>query len=209
MTPGWDSPAYVSCLARALRHDSDLGEGLLELAAFMKKNRCKIERNCSKKEAAIQKQLYSILIGKIPNGWNPPVSKRLAAFGIDAVGVGQMSQSYANKSVCLWQTFCVGTVWHKHEAFALTDVSDSDLIHNSFEFFGLKLQKIQPHLGMLFGKTIVNGWHMSSRMHEAICLPCIFGCNSLPTNSLASISSTLPNSSTKDETGYYLNCPIL
>ena len=84
-TPGLDSPAYVSSLARALWHGSDLGEGLLEFAAYIRKIRCKIERNCSIKEVAIQKQLYSILIGKIPNGWNPRVSSRLAAYGVDSL----------------------------------------------------------------------------------------------------------------------------
>ena len=117
---------------------------------------------------ARQKQLFNILIGKIPNGWNPLVSKRLAAFGVDFV-----------------------------------------VIHDPLEFFKLKLKKIQPHLRMSLVKTIANGWHTSSRMYEATCLPCIFGCNSLPNNALASTSSALPNSSTKDETGHYLICPIL
>ena len=46
-------------------------------------------------------------------------------------------------------------------------------------------------------------------MHEATCLPCVFGCNALPSCTLASINTTLPNSSTKDETAHYLICPIM
>ena len=41
-TPCWDSLAYVSNLACALRHDNDLGEGLPEFAAYIRKIRCKI-----------------------------------------------------------------------------------------------------------------------------------------------------------------------
>ena len=167
VTPGWDSPAYVSNLANALRPDTGLGVGLLEFAAYMKKICGKIERNCPIKKVAIQKQHYSILINNIPNGCNTLVSKRLAAFGID-----------------------------------------SNLSHDSLEFFKLKLKMIQPHLRMSFIKTLTNGWHTASRMHEAICLPCIFGCNALPNNCLAPIDATLP-SSIKDETASYLICPIL
>jgi len=133
----------------------------------MRKIRCKIERNRCIKDIAIQKQLYSILIGKIHNGWNPLVSKRLGDYGIE-----------------------------------------SALINDSFEFFKLKLKRIQPHLRMTFVKTLTNGWHTSSRMHEAVCLPCIFGCNSLPNNLICSFD----NNSCKpirDETAHYLNCPIL
>ena len=46
-------------------------------------------------------------------------------------------------------------------------------------------------------------------MHEAICLPCIVGCNALPSNCLAPISSNLPNKIIRDETAHYLACPIL
>ena len=151
MTPGWDSPAYVSCLALALRQDcqpdSHRDHGA-QFAEYMSKIRCKIERNRSIKEIAIQKQLCSILISKIHNGWNPLVSKRLGDYGIE-----------------------------------------SALIHDSLEFFKLKLKKIQPHLRMSFVKTLTNGWHTSSRMHEAICLPCIFECNSLPINSISTSDS--------------------
>ena len=139
-----------------------------EFSDYMRKVKCKIEQHGSIKEVAIQKQLYSILMGKIPNGWNPLISKRLCAFGVE-----------------------------------------SDLIHNSFEFFRLKLRRIQPHLRMSFVKTLTNGLHTSSRMHEAVCLPCIFGCNALPNNSLALPASTLPLSSTKDETAQYLICSIM
>ena len=45
-------------------------------------------------------------------------------------------------------------------------------------------------------------------MHEALCLPCIFGCNSLPDNTIALSSSVEPASSTKDETAHYPICPI-
>ena len=86
---------------------------------------------------------------------------------------------------------------------------DSDLIHDSFEFFKLKLKKIQPHLRMLFVKTLTNGWHTSSRMHEATCLPCIFGCNALPSTCLAPIQDNLPKKVIRDETAHYLVCPIL
>ena len=63
MTPGWDSPAYVSNLANgiyALRPDNGLGVGLSESAAYVKKDCSKIDRKCLIKEVAIQKQLYSI-----------------------------------------------------------------------------------------------------------------------------------------------------
>ena len=36
-TPGWDSPAYVSSLACALRHDNGIGEGLPEFVAYIRK----------------------------------------------------------------------------------------------------------------------------------------------------------------------------
>jgi len=52
-TPGWDSHAFVSNLACALRHDNDLGAGVPEFAAFIRKIKCKIERNCSIQEEAI------------------------------------------------------------------------------------------------------------------------------------------------------------
>ena len=87
MTPGWDSPAYVSCLALALQQDCqpdshrDHGAQFVE---YMRKIQCKIERNRSITEIAIQKQLYSILVGKIHNGWNPLVSKRLGDYGIES-----------------------------------------------------------------------------------------------------------------------------
>ena len=61
-TPGWDSPAYVSRLACALRLDNGIGVGLPEFATFLSKMKRRIERNCSIKEVAIQKQLYNILI---------------------------------------------------------------------------------------------------------------------------------------------------
>ena len=62
---------------------------------------------------------------------------------------------------------------------------------------------------MLFVKTLINGWHTSSRMHEAIGLPCIFGCNALPSTCLAPIHANLPNKIIRDETAHYLACPIL
>ena len=77
---------------------------------------------------------------------------------------------------------------------------DSDLLNNSFGFFGVKLKIIQPHLRMLFVKTLTDGWHTSSRMHEATWLPCIFGSNSLPINAIALSASVVPAISTKDET---------
>ena len=116
------------------------------------------------KEIAIQTQLYNILIGKIHNGWNPLVSKRLGDYGIE-----------------------------------------SALIYDSFEFFKLKLKKIQTHLRMSFVKTLTNGWHTSSRMHEAICLPYIFGCNSLPINLIATFHNSSSSSCRpiQDETAHY------
>ena len=73
----------------------------------------------------------------------------------------------------------------------------------------MQLKGLQPHLRMSFIKTVTNGWHTSSRMHEAICLPCIFGCNALPDNSLASSSTTPLSNSIRDETAHYMSCPIL
>ena len=88
---------------------------------------------------------------------------------------------------------------------------ESALIHDSFEFFKWKLKKIQPHLRMSFVKTLTNGWHTSSRMHGATCLPCIFGCNSFPSNSIATFDNKSSSSCRpiKDETAHYLNCPIM
>ena len=61
---------------------------------------------------------------------------------------------------------------------------------------------------MSFVKALTNGWHTSSRMHEAICLPCIFGCNALPNTCSAPIHATHP-SSIRDETAHYLDCPFM
>ena len=117
----------------------------------MTKIRRMIKQNRSIKEIAIQKKVYSVLIAKIPNGWNPLVSKRLRAYGVD-----------------------------------------SDLINNWVDV-----------------KTVTNGWHTSSRMHEATCLPCILGYNSLPINTIALSASVVPASSTKDQAMHCLICPIL
>ena len=73
----------------------------------------------------------------------------------------------------------------------------------------MKIKKIQPHLRLPFVKTLTNGWHTSSRMHEAICLPCILGCSSLPNNSIATFESSSSSRPVKDETAHYLNCPIM
>ena len=62
---------------------------------------------------------------------------------------------------------------------------------------------------MLFVKTITNGWHTSSRMHEATCLPCIFGCNSLPNSCIALASTAGLCAAPKDETAHYLICPLM
>ena len=83
-----------------------------------------------------------------------------------------------------------------------------NLMHDSCEYFKSKLKGIQPHLRMSFIKTLTNGWHTSSRMHEATCLPCIFGCNALPSNCLAPIQSSRINITIKDETAHYLSCLI-
>ena len=45
-------------------------------------------------------------------------------------------------------------------------------------------------------------------MHEAICLPCLFGCNALPSNCLAPIRSSRISLTIKDETAHYLSCLI-
>ena len=58
------SLAYVSNLACVLRHDSDIGAGLPEFTAHIRNKLGKIERNCSIKEVASKKQLYSNVIGK-------------------------------------------------------------------------------------------------------------------------------------------------
>ena len=46
-------------------------------------------------------------------------------------------------------------------------------------------------------------------MHEALCLPCISGCCSLPSLTIASSASVPMGSDTGDETAHYLICPIL
>ena len=71
ITPGWDSPAYVSRLAGALRIGKSIGAGLPEFAAIISKMKRMIERNCSTKEVAIPNQLHNILVHNIQNGWNP------------------------------------------------------------------------------------------------------------------------------------------
>ena len=81
-------------------------------------------------------------------------------------------------------------------------------LHNSFEFYKERLSYLQPHLRMLFVKTITNAWHTSTRMHEDVILPCIFGCNHLPTLTLA-VPSAEDNVSICDDTAHYLCCPIL
>ena len=168
ITPGWDSPAYVSLLANAVKIDNPVGDGLPEFAAYISKLKCKLDRNRSIQEIAVQKEVYNILIKSIPNGWNPLVSKRLVDFGVN-----------------------------------------SELMHDSYSYYCMQLRGLQPHLRMTFIKTVTNGWHTSSRMHEAICLPCIFGCNALPDNSLASSSTTPLSNSIRDETAHYMSCPIL
>ena len=60
VTPGWDSPAYVSNLAAAMQHSNSIGIGVPEFAAYMKKMCRMIERNCPIQEIAIQKQLSSM-----------------------------------------------------------------------------------------------------------------------------------------------------
>ena len=85
----------------------------------------------------------------------------------------------------------------------------SNLVHDTFDYYNVQLKGLQPHLRMSFIKTITNGWHTSSRMHEATCLPCIFGCNALPDNCLISSTSAPHGNSIRDETAHYLSCPIL
>ena len=62
---------------------------------------------------------------------------------------------------------------------------------------------------MLFVKTITNAWHTSTRVHEAESLPCIFGCNALSGLTVAIPSSANRDCNIRDETAYYLICPIL
>ena len=85
---------------------------------------------------------------------------------------------------------------------------DLPLLFNSFEFFKERRKHLQPHLRMLFVKTITNAWHTSSRMHEDEVLPCIFGCNHLPCCTLATPSSS-GSVTICDETAPYLICPSL
>ena len=100
--------------------------------------------------------------------------------------------------------------WNSLISRRLSDFGvESDLMHNSFEFFRVKLKRIQPHLRMSFIKTLTNGWHTSSRMHEATCLPCIFGCQALPSSCMAPINNDASTKVIRDETAHYLNCPIL
>ena len=88
-------------------------------------------------------------------------------------------------------------------------IMPAHIINISFEYFRAKLKRTQPHLSMLFVKTITNGWHTSSRMHEAICLPCIFGCNALPNNCIAPAATAGLSAAPKDETAHYLICPLM
>ena len=63
LTPGWDAPANVSCLALALQQDcqpDSLRDHGAEFAEYMRQIRCKIDLNRCINEMAIQKQLYSI-----------------------------------------------------------------------------------------------------------------------------------------------------
>ena len=83
-TPGWDAPAYASLLANAVKIDNPVGDGLPEFAAYISKLKCKLDRNLSIQDIAVQKEVYNILIKSIPNGWNPLVSKRLVDFGINS-----------------------------------------------------------------------------------------------------------------------------
>ena len=56
---------------------------------------------------------------------------------------------------------------------------------------------------------ITNAWHTSSRMHEAVCLPCIFGCNAFSNLTIAVPASVNRDRNIRDETAHYLICPIL
>ena len=127
VTPGWDMPAYVSNLACALRHDNALGEGVPEFAAYIRKIRCKIDRNCSIQELAIQKQLYNILIGKIPNGWNPLISRRLSDFGVDLACFGPAG---------MWR---YNIHWYRFESYRLLGHSPIQLksvpMHNNNQHY--------------------------------------------------------------------------
>ena len=216
LTPGWDAPVYVSLLANAVKIDNPVGDGLPEFAAYISKLKCKLDRNLSIQDIAVQKEVYNILIKSIPNGWNPLVSKRLVDFGINS----ELMHDFGVDLAC----FGPAGVWlgPRREAFFVPQVKrasglgrrhshfgQSELIHDSYSYYSVQLKGLQPHLRMSFIKTVTNGWHTSSRMHEAICLPCIFGCNALPDNCLASSNTTPLSNSIRDETAHYVSCPIL
>ena len=109
----------------------------------MKKICGKIKRNCPIKEVAIQKQLYSILINNITNGWNPLVSKRLAAYALRHGSSVRVVPEFGP-----FRTDPAVDTKVNHDGI----VFFSYLIHDSFEVFKLKLKKFQPHLRMSFGK---------------------------------------------------------
>ena len=86
---------------------------------------------------AIQKQLYSILINNITNGWNPLVSKRLSAYALrHGSSVRALPESGPRRTDPEVSTKV------NHDGIV------SYLIYDSLAFFKLKLKKIQPHLRM-------------------------------------------------------------
>ena len=46
-------------------------------------------------------------------------------------------------------------------------------------------------------------------MHEAVCLPCIFGCNAFSNLTVAVPASVNRDRNIRDETAHYSICPIL
>ena len=69
--------------------------------------------------------------------------------------------------------------------------------------FNTDLERLQPHLRMPFVKTITTAWHTSSRMHEAVSLPCIFGCNAFSAFTIALPASVDRDRNIRDETAHY------
>ena len=73
--------------------------------------------------------------------------------------------------------------------FGFDEASISNLDRQAY--FGF-LKRCSSHLAMCMVKTIVNAWTTTSRMHERVRWPCIFGCVS-----------------GRDDTAHYLSCDRL
>ena len=84
VTPGWDSPAYVSNLAAAMQHNNSIGIGVPEFATYIRKITRSIERNfgCTRRG-------YS---AETP----PPRSSRFSVAALVQEGLGSMINSYSD-----------------------------------------------------------------------------------------------------------------